>query len=147
MKTLRTVVLAMSCAVLLPLVAAAKLAIPDPFTPEPCTSPDDVITDLEAPTGLYSNAGAQCPAVCRRAEKMCERYVKLAVSCLKSNLQDGVVFVKLSCNATLSGPALKTCLENIGHEVQQGRQLLDSGQRGDIAQCQTWGTECVGSCP
>jgi hypothetical protein len=147
MKVLWTITFAVACAALLPLVAAAKPAIPDPFTARPCASPDDVILDLSAPAGLYVNAGAQCPAVCHRAEKLCERYVKQATTCQRQSIQDEVAYAKLSCNMTLSGPPKKTCLEQAGSDGDAARQLIDMDQTADIGLCQNWGGACVFGCP
>ncbi|HTO55328.1 MAG TPA: hypothetical protein VMR50_18230 [Myxococcota bacterium] len=147
MKPLWTVMLAISCAALLPQVAAAKPAIPDPFLAPPCASPDDPLADLSAAAGLYVNAGDKCPAVCRRAEKQCERYVKLAVSCRKDNIQDEVAYEKLSCNMTLTGPEKKACLVQAGSNGLQSRNQLDMQQATDITQCQIWGQLCAAGCP
>jgi len=147
MKVLRTIVLTVSWAALVPLAAAAKPAIPSPYTMRPCASPDDAITDLGAPGGLYVNAGDKCPAVCRKAERQCERYVKLAVACHRASTQDEVGYAKLSCNVTLGGPEKKTCLEQAGSDGAEERNLLDAAQRNDIAQCQSWGQSCVAGCP
>jgi hypothetical protein len=147
MKNLRMAVLGISCALLSPLLAAAKPAIPDPYLARPCAAPEDAVTELSAPSGVFVNAGNKCPAVCHRAEKQCEQYVKLAVTCQKDNVQDEVAYAKLSCNVTLTGAEKKTCLEQAGMDGQQGRLELGTREANDLAQCQTWGGECVAGCP
>jgi hypothetical protein len=68
-----------------PYPARAGETIAAPFTELPCRDPQDVLGELADPNGLYAVA-ANCPAECRRAERDCEQYAKLANSCMQSAL-------------------------------------------------------------
>jgi hypothetical protein len=126
--------------------AGAKPAIPSPFASFPCLDPQDVIADLEAPTGLYVNAKS-CPAECHKAEKDCEQYVKFAGSCSKSEILDDESYAKDTCGLSTDSAQKKLCIQNAIQGAGQQRAVIVSHLTSSIDACRVWGDTCQASCP
>ncbi|HTO55324.1 MAG TPA: hypothetical protein VMR50_18210 [Myxococcota bacterium] len=133
------------------LAAGAPLAraggtIGPPFSELPCRDPQDVLGELEDPNGLYVMA-ANCPAECRRAERDCEQYAKLATSCRLSALGDFDTYQRQSCLLQPRGPVRTDCLRNFAGFFQSARALEKDHLATAVQGCQSWGAECQSACP
>jgi hypothetical protein len=125
---------------------SARAAIPighAPFGAPVCEEPTGVITGLLDPSTTYQNAKS-CSALCKRAEKDCEQYVRSGFVCRRNLLADELAYAKINCAETQAKPL--SCVQT---QVQ-----LSKAQLGDLqdelattlGQCKTWGTTCAQSC-
>jgi hypothetical protein len=126
--------------------ARAGETIQPPFTELPCRDPQDVLGELADPNGLYVVA-ANCPAECRRAERDCEQYAKLANSCTLSALGDFETYQRQSCLQKPRGPVRTDCLSNFAGFFQSARDLEKDHLSTALQGCQSWGASCQSTCP
>jgi hypothetical protein len=146
-STLRALLAAVG---ILTLAGAAAAAIPEvesPFADPTCREIDGVLGDLRTPTGLYVHA-KNCPATCRKAERDCEQYGRLAAGCWRAYSSDVEAYAKQNCMVVYpaSDPNRRGCLQLAGG---QGKARLDSYTgilSATVQGCQTWEMTCESTC-
>jgi len=126
---------------------AAITEVPSPFADPVCREIDSMLADMRDPTALYIQA-KNCPATCRKAEKDCEQYAKVAAACWRALSSDTESYAKQNCVTTYpaSNPNRKACLGGAGSDDQARRAEYAGLLASTITFCQGWGTNCETTC-